>query len=451
MSYIPITESDREAMLAAVGASSVEELFADIPAAIRERAQMSLPEPLREPALLRHMQQLSARNRSLDELVCFLGAGIYDHFIPSIVLDVLSRPEFKTGYTPYQAERSQGMLQTIYEYQTMICELTAMDAANASMYDGATALAEAILMAASATRRSRALVANTLHPLARSVVETYSAKAGVSVEEIGYDHATGLTLLDGHDSATALIGDDVACIAAQQPNFFGLLEPMADLAELTHSHGALLIASVDPISLGILKPPGEYGADIAVGEGQALGLPPGFGGPLLGIFACRESLLRRMPGRVAGRTVDADGRPAYCLTLQTREQHIRRERATSNICTNEALCALAAGAYLAALGKEGIREIATLCAQKAHYAFEAICELDRFEPIFSAPFFKEFAVKCPGDVTELNRRLLDEDILGGLPLGRYYPELGDNAMLLCVTEQRTREEIEALVDTLGTQ
>jgi glycine dehydrogenase subunit 1 len=277
-------------------------------------------------------------------------------------------------------------------------------------------------------------------------VKTYCAKAGVSVEELPYDGGSGLTVLYGE-----AMDADVACVAVQHPNFLGLLEPVGELTTLAHDYGALLAASVDPISLGVLKPPAEYGADIVVGEGQALGLPPGFGGPLLGIFACRESLVRRMPGRVVGRTVDAEGETAYCLTLQTREQHIRRERATSNICTNEALCALAAGAYLAALGREGLRETAELCAQKAHYAFDAICALDGFDPVFSAPFFQEFVVRCPGDAAELRRRLLKDGILAGLPLGRYYPELGDDTMLFCVTEQRTREEIDGLVDALGSR
>jgi len=444
VAYVPHSERDRAEMLAAVGAASVEELFATIPAALGATATPNLPQPLTEMELLAEAGRLAAENRSLDELVCFAGGGIYDRFIPAIVTSVISRPEFVTPYTPYQAEASQGTLQAMFEYQTMICELTGMDVANASLYDGATALAEAVLMAAGAAGRDRALLSGALLPAARRATRTACEAGGVEVVEVPWDDETGRTDLD---RLAEMLGDDVACVALAQPNGFGVIEEMAAAARLAHDAGALLIAMVEPISLGVLVPPGECDADIVVGEGQPLGLPPGFGGPLLGVFACREEFLRQMPGRIVGRTVDAEGATAYCLTLQTREQHIRRGRATSNICTNQGLCALAAAVYLAALGPEGLREVATLSAQKAHALRDVLAEAGVTQR-FSGSFLSELVVRVDGPADEAVADLCAQGYLVGPGLGRDYPEL-DDCLLVAATERRTRTEIEGLAAAMG--
>ncbi|HCA46133.1 MAG TPA: aminomethyl-transferring glycine dehydrogenase subunit GcvPA, partial [Armatimonadetes bacterium] len=389
----PHSDRDRREMLAALGIDAADALFADIPQSLRATAMPELPPPLTEMELRDEARRVSDLNRNLDDLVCFAGGGIYDRFIPAIVGSVASRPEFVTPYTPYQPEASQGTLEAIFEYQTMISELTALPVANASLYDGATAMGEAVLMAADATGRSRALMAGALAPAARQATRTYAEASGVQIAEVPWDDASGQTDLG---ALAEMLGDDVACVALQQPNYFGCLEEMAEASWLAHEAGALFIAMVEPISLGVLAPPGEYAADIAVGEGQPLGLPPGFGGPLLGMFACTEQHLRRMPGRVVGRSVDADGKVAYCLTLQTREQHIRRARATSNICTNEGLCALAASVYLAAMGPQGLREAALLGAERAHELQEAMAD-SGLQPRFGGAFLNEFALRLPGD------------------------------------------------------
>jgi glycine dehydrogenase subunit 1 len=445
LSYIPNTEADQEQMLRAIGVASVEELFSPIPAAIRARADFSGVQPaLDDITLRRHLMNLSGKSADMDRFSCFLGAGIYDHYIPPIVGFVTGRSEFYTAYTPYQPEVSQGVLQSIYEFQTLICRLTGMDVANASMYDGATSLAEALIMACDLKKRKRIALPASVHPAHRQVVDTYVKTLPYEVDELPYDAASGR--LDPARVADA-ITDETACVVVQQPNFFGVVEDLTVLAEAAHARGALLVVSADPISLGLLETPGACGADIVVGEGQGLGCHPAFGGPLLGLFACRKEFVRRLPGRIVGGTVDRDGTRAYTMTLRTREQDIRRDQATSNICTNQALFALAATVYLSAQGKAGLRQVANLCLQKAHYAQQAICALPGYEPVFSGPFFKEFAVRCPEDPAVINRRLLEAGILGGYPLGGAYPHLAD-AMLLCVTEQRTKEEIDRLVDAL---
>ena len=446
MTYVPHTEADRQAMLKVIGVRSMEELFADIPDSARNPV-LELPPPLSEMEILAELREMSEGNADLDHYACFLGAGAYNHFVPSIVDAVISRGEFYTAYTPYQPEISQGMLQAIYEYQSMVCELTGMEVANASHYDGATALAEAALMAFEISRRRKhkIIVAPDLHPEYRQVLRTYLR--GTDLLLTGdQDPQAGL------EDLPALIDEDAACVLVQNPNFFGELLPtdgdsgLSGLAHAVHEAGGLLVVAVDPISLGLFKPPGEYGADIMVGEGQSLGNPISFGGPYLGLFGCRDKYKRKMPGRLAGATVDTRGRRGFVLTLATREQHIRREKATSNICTNQALCALAAGVYLAVMGRRGLRQVAELCYHKAHYAARQIKELPGFE-VQSEQFFTEFVVRCPQPPVEINARLLERKIIGGYDLGRDYPHLAD-CMLLCVTEMNTREQIDRLVMAL---
>ncbi|MCJ7509400.1 MAG: aminomethyl-transferring glycine dehydrogenase subunit GcvPA [Dehalococcoidia bacterium] len=429
--YIANTAADRQAMLAAIGVASVEELFADIPAEFCI-GELSLPPALSEPELVRELSALAGRNRPADGMPCFLGGGAYRHFIPSVVGEVIGRSEFATAYTPYQAEISQGTLQTIFEFQSMVCELTAMDVANAGMYDGASALAEACLMAAAISGRRRIALLSTLHPHHQAVVRTYAFGRGLAVDVMPPD---GLALSEEH-----------ACLAVPQPNFFGYFLPDVEAVErAVHAAGALFIVSADPISLGLFQPPGEYGADVVVGEGQSLGSPLNFGGPYLGLFACRQQYLRQMPGRIVGRTSDAQGRTGYVLTIQTREQHIRRERATSNICTSQQLVALAATVYLAAMGKQGLRQVAELCYHKAHYAAQRIAQLPGYALAFDDLFFKEFVVRCPRPPSEVNRALLERGIGGGLDVSQYV----EDGLLLCVTEMNTRQEIDRLVEALA--
>lgn len=428
--YIANTDADRRAMLAAIGVDSSDELFADIPPEFRIEG-LNLPPALSEPELVRELTALAERNRPAGEMPCFLGGGAYRHFIPSVVREVIGRSEFATAYTPYQAEISQGTLQTAFEFQSLVCELTGMDVANAGMYDGASALAEACLMAASVTGRRRIALLSTVHPHSKAVARTYAFGRGLAVDVMPPD---AVALSEGH-----------ACLAVQQPNFFGSFEDVEALEKAAHAARALFVVSVDPISLGLFRPPGEYGADIVVGEGQNLGVPLSFGGPYLGLFACRQQYLRQMPGRLVGRTTDAQGRTGYVLTLQAREQHIRRERATSNICTSQQLLALAATVYLAAMGKQGLRQVAELCYHKAHYAAERIAALPGYSLADEGVFFKEFVVRCPRPPAEINRALLERGIIGGLDVADQIP----NGLLLCVTELNTREEIDALVEGLG--
>ncbi|MGM0688163.1 MAG: aminomethyl-transferring glycine dehydrogenase subunit GcvPA [Bacillota bacterium] len=440
--YLPLTDEDRREMLAVIGVNAVEDLFNDIPAEVRLKRELDLPPALAESEVISYLNSLASKNRHFHNSVSFLGAGVYDHFIPSIIKHVTGRSEFYTSYTPYQPEISQGVLQAIFEFQTMICQLTGMEVSNASMYDGGTAVAEGAIMGCGATRRSKTLVSRSVSPFYREVLSNYYNSRGLDLEEIPLkDGRTDLSELD------KMLGDDIASVVLQQPNFFGMIEEMDGLAEMVHNHKAVFVVSADPLSLPLLQSPAEYGADIVVGEGQGLGVPASFGGPLLGIMAARGKFVRQMPGRIAGETVDSEGNRGYVLTLQTREQHIRREKAASNICSNEALVALGAAVYLAALGPQGMREVARQCLQKAAYAREKITALKGFENLFEGHYFKEFAIKVPGDPAELNKRLLDKNILGGVDLAPFYPEL-KNTMLFAVTEKRTRQEIDALIREL---
>lgn len=539
MDFLPHTEEDRRAMLAVLGLDSIDQLFREIPAEVQFDGTLSLPPPMSESELLAHLQDLSRKNAPPDEYAVFLGGGAYDHYVPAVVKAMLMRGEFYTAYTPYQAEISQGTLQAIYEYQTMVCELTGMDVANASMYDGATALAEAAFLAHGSFRgkRQRVLVSRSVHPESREVLRTYAWGLGLVVEEIPFVPAThdtaageshigsggasdaastgapdaasngpsagasakafdgasdersagasdkasaevyngasagaaGEAYNEAHDGAPSgtpnlvsrqmsgatnmdalegTLGDDVACVICQQPNFFGVVEDVAAISAAAARHDALSVVSADPVALGLLEAPGKQGADVVVGEGQPLGNPLNFGGPYLGLFATREKFLRQMPGRISGSTVDRRGNRGFVLTLQAREQHIRRQRATSNICSNEALNALAATVYLAWIGPAGLRELARLCLDKAHYLASRVFSLPGFRPAFpGAPFFKEFAVKTNRPVSQVLDRLREHKVLAGPSLERYYPELKD-CFLLAATERRTREEMDRVATLL---
>jgi glycine dehydrogenase subunit 1 len=438
MEYIPKTDTEEQAMLEQIGVSSFESLL-EIPMPLRLNRPLQLPLPLSQMVLQQEMRGLSKKNKVFSS---FLGGGSYNHFIPSTVNAVLSRSEFYTAYTPYQAEMSQGLLQTIYEYQSLICNLTGMEVSNASVYDGASALAEAALMAIRISKRNEVVMSRAIHPHYREVVRTYLSGSNVLIKEIPID-AGRTSLLNLFNR----VGDKTACILIQNPNFFGQLEAMDDVVEIARKNGALLVMAVDPISLGILKTPGEWGADIAVGEGQAMGNAISFGGPYVGFFATRRDFVRQMPGRIVGRTVDVEGHPAYCLTLQTREQHIRRERATSSICTNQALNALAATVYLGTLGPAGLKEVAMLCLTKAHQLQEKISAISGLTCPFSSHFFKEFVIKTTAPANVVLKRLLRKGILGGIDLGKYYEELTDH-ILICVTEKHTAEEMENLAACL---
>ena len=437
-SYLPHTAEDRQEMLSAIGVKETMDLFADIPEQIRLRRGLNLPGPLSEPELAAHFAKLAAANANLAEYACFLGAGAYDHHIPSTVDHVLRRSEFYTAYTQYQPEISQGYLQALWEYQSMICALTGMPVANASMYDGATAMTEAAILACGATNRREILVARSVHPHYRSVLATYARDFDYDVKEIAFaDGATSASEL------AALAGRSTAAVIVQNPNFFGSVEDLAGLVAATHAVGALFITVAEPTALGVLEAPGKLGSDLVVGEGQPLGLALAFGGPYLGFFAASAKLMRKMPGRIVGQTVDKDGKRGFVLTLQAREQHIRREKANSNICSNEALCALAISVYLATMGKEGFAEVSRQCLQKAHYAYDRIVAAGAAQPVFAAPFFQEFAVRPGKPIAEINASLLEQKIIGGLDLEEFYPELA-GCMLLCVTEKRTKAEIDAL-------
>jgi glycine dehydrogenase subunit 1 len=443
LSYVLNTPEDRQAMLARIGAGSVDELFRQVPEALRLKRPLNVPPALTEIELTQHLQELAGKNR---QAVCFLGGGCYDHFIPAVVDAVAGRSEFYTAYTPYQAEASQGSLQAFFEYQTLICQLTGLDVSNASLYDGGSAVAEAVLMALSVQpKRHRVLVAESVHPEYRLSLATYARNLDVKIETL----PTPDGFLDP-DSLKKQLNDQTLCVVVQHPNFFGCLEEVEALPAAVHAAGALFIVSFDPISLGILKRPGQYGADIAVAEGQCLGNPMSYGGPYLGILACREEYVRKMPGRLVGQTTDRNGKRCWVLTLQTREQHIRREKATSNICTNQGLMALKATVYLAALGPQGLKETAELCAKKAHYAAERLGQVPGVKLRFRRPFFKEFTLQVNQPVAGLLAHLLDAGYHAGLPLGRWSKPLED-CLTIAVTEKRTRAEIEGLAVMFGRQ
>lgn len=438
--YIPNTDKQIKEMLSDIGMSDIKDLFSNIPDEVKMNRKLNLPKPMSEMEIESHSRQISGLNRNIKENICFLGAGAYDHYIPSVIPHLLSRQEFYTAYTPYQPEISQGTLQAIFEYQTMICMLTGMDVCNASMYDGATALAEAAALASSSTKRSEILIAKTVHPESREVLKTYSKFNGNTVTEFGYVDGTA-DILD----IKSKLSSNTAAVIIQTPNFFGIIEEMAQIAQMVHENKSLLIVSCDPISLGILKSPGELGADIVVGEGQSLGTPLNFGGPYLGFFAAAKEHMRKMPGRIVGESTDKDGNRGFVLTIQTREQHIRREKATSNICSNEALNALAAAIYLTTMGKQGLRKVATQCVQKSHYAYNQLISTNFFKPVFNSAFFKEFILQYDGNINQLNKKLLNSNILGGYSLSNDYPELKDT-WLVAVTEKRTKEDIDLLVE-----
>ncbi|MFP3918754.1 aminomethyl-transferring glycine dehydrogenase subunit GcvPA [Lysinibacillus telephonicus] len=440
--YLPMTEQDKKEMLATIGVESVDELFSDIPESVRFNGLYNIKEAKSESSLLKELKQLAAKNQDTEANVSFLGAGVYNHYRPVIVDHVISRSEFYTAYTPYQPEISQGELQAIFEFQTMIAELTGMDLANSSMYDGGTSLAEAGMLAAGHTRRKKIFVSEAIHPEYRDVVATYAY--GQSIEIIQIPTKDGATDIEALKN---LVDDETAAVMVQYPNFFGQIEDLKAIADVTHEAKGLFIVSANPLALGILTPPGKLGADITVGDAQVFGIPESFGGPYCGYFATTTKLMRKVPGRLVGETVDQEGRRGYVLTLQAREQHIRREKATSNICSNQALLALAASVAMTALGKQGIQEMAKQNIVKTRYAKNAF-EAAGFVIPFQGAHFNEIVVKTNKSVTEINKKLLEKGIIGGFDLGRLYPEL-ENHALIAVTELRTREEIDAFVAEMG--
>ncbi|MEO0025500.1 MAG: aminomethyl-transferring glycine dehydrogenase subunit GcvPA [candidate division WOR-3 bacterium] len=436
MNYTPHTPEDIRQMLDRIGVKNIEELFDTIPEELKYRHRFNLPRPLSEPEVISELSRLASLNAGTDQLVCFAGAGAYDHYRPALIDTIISRSEFYTAYTPYQAEVSQGTLQSIYEFQSLVCRLFEMEVANASMYDCASALAETVHMARDITGRAQVLVSNTVNPVYREVINTYAHGLNVPIVAIPDNN-----LLTDLNALQKLLNTDTAAVIIQHPNFFGALEPVQEIGRLIHETGGLLIVTVDPISLGILQPPGAYDADIAVAEGQGLGIPLSLGGPYLGILTAKKKYIRHMPGRIAARTVDVEGRTGYVLALQTREQHIRRERATSNICTNQALCALAATVYLAWMGKEGIKEVARQCLAKTTYLATAIAGIPGFKLPASAPCFKEFVVETPVPADEIIAAGVQKGILPGVDLGQFNPQW-QNRLLVAVTEKRTRQELD---------
>ena len=447
MRYTPHTEEERRAMLNAIGVERIEDLFADIPAHVRF-PRLNLPEGMSELEAQRFFAALAAENATVETHPCFLGAGAYYHFTPALLNHLLFRGEFYTAYTPYQPEISQGTLQVIFEFQTLVCQLTGMEVANASMYDGSTALAEAALMAVRLTRsrRTRLLISQAIHPEYREVVRTYTRGMDLELVPVPFDRRTGTTDLS---TVRAALDENTAGLLVQYPNFFGQIEPLGELGHAIHEAGGYFVVAADPVSLGLLKPPGDFGADIVTAEGQSLGIPLMYGGPYVGLFATRMKHVRQMPGRIAGQTVDTEGRRGFVLTLQAREQHIRREKATSNICTNEALIATAVTIYLSAVGKAGLQQVARLCYHKAHYLAQQLTALDGFELAFEGPFVREFAVRTPVPPAELNRYLWEEHgIIGGYDLGRAYPDL-KNHWLLTATEMNARADIDRLVTAVA--
>ncbi|MFO7840931.1 MAG: aminomethyl-transferring glycine dehydrogenase subunit GcvPA [Fidelibacterota bacterium] len=443
MPFLPHARDDVEKMLKKIGVNRFEDLLQAIPEALRNNTALDLPQPLSELEIQKEMQRLSEENASCRKSVSFLGAGAYDHFIPRVVDFIISRSEFATAYTPYQAEVSQGTLQAMYEFQSLICELTGMEVSNASMYDGASAMAEAVIMAKNIKRRPEILISAAIHPLYRQTLETYARSQDIRLVECPLKG-----LITDPDALSGLLSEETAAVVLQSPNFFGCIEDNVSAASSAHEKNALFIQGVDPLSLAILKTPGEADADIVFGEGQSLGNPLNFGGPYLGLFAAKKTFIRKMPGRIAGMTEDTEGKRAYVLTLQTREQHIRREKATSNICSNEALCALAATVYLALMGESGLRKTAELCIQKSHYLYDRIGELKGFSPVSQDPFFKEFVIKTPFPAKDIIKKAAGHGIEAGINLDRFYPGR-DHELLIAVTEKRSKEEMDAFVDVLS--
>ncbi|NMC11622.1 MAG: aminomethyl-transferring glycine dehydrogenase subunit GcvPA [Chloroflexi bacterium] len=441
--YIPHTESEREAMLSTIGVKQLEDLFSNIPSNKRF-PQLNLPEAITEMEIFSEIQDLAWANNTTQDMACFLGAGAYNHYIPAAVDSILRRGEFYTAYTPYQPEISQGTLQAIFDYQSLITALTGMEVSNASHYDGATAAAEAITLADAHFRgkRTKFILSPTLHPQYRQTIRTYNQGTGFSF--VGDDQ----DLSAAPDSLSSLIDENTALVFVQYPDFFGRIYDLSKLANIVHEAGALFAVAINPIALGMLTPPGEFGADIVTGEGQPLGIPLSFGGPYLGLFTTRKEFVRKMAGRLVGETTDSKGQRAYVLTLTAREQHIRREKATSNICTNQGLMTLAAAVYLSLLGKHGLRQVSELCYHKAHYAARQIDKVAGYKLWSNTPFFHEFVVRCDKPIDEINEHLLEHNILGGYDLGLDYPAM-KNHMLIAVTEMNTKDEIDSLVEILA--
>ena len=446
MPYLYNTPEDQAEMLSAIGAESIDELFRCVPDELKLERPLDIPRALGELELEQHVRELAAKNLHAGNSISFLGGGSYDHFVPAAVDTIGSRSEFYTSYTPYQAEVSQGNLQAMFEYQSLITRLTGLDVSNCSLYDGASAAAEAVLMAIDVTRRrGRVVVAASVHPEYRQTIATYLANLGVDVVTVGAPHGT----VDVAELTTE-VNDQTACVVVQHPNFFGGLEEADAVAQVAHDAGALTVGVFDPISLGILKRPGDWGADIAVAEGQSLGTPMSYGGPVLGILACKKDLMRRLPGRLVGQTTDRRGNDCFVLTMQTREQHIRREKSTSNVCSNQALFALRATVYLSLLGPGGLRDVANLCLQKSRYLAGKLDRTSRFELAFATPTFKEFVVRDKENAVEaLVADAAKAGYLAGIPLGVWYPDLAD-CLLVCVTEKRTKAQLDALVEVLET-
>ncbi|MGD7025194.1 aminomethyl-transferring glycine dehydrogenase subunit GcvPA [Rossellomorea vietnamensis] len=440
--YLPMTEQDQKEMLDTIGVSSVDELFEDIPEKVRFKGEYNIKKAEPETTLMKELSEMASKNADLRSHTSFIGAGVYDHYMPVIVDHVLSRSEFYTAYTPYQPEISQGELQAIFEFQTMICELTGMDVANSSMYDGGTALAEAAMLSAGQTKRKKVLVSSTVHPESRDVLRAYAKGQYIEVVEI--PHKDGVT-----DAAALeeMMSDEIAAVIVQYPNFFGRIEELAKLEGIVHDKKAMFVVSSNPLALGVLTPPGKLGADIVIGDAQPFGIPTAFGGPHCGYFAVTKKLMRKVPGRLVGQTVDEDGQRGFVLTLQAREQHIRRDKATSNICSNQALNALAASVAMTALGKNGVKEMAVQNIQKAHYAKEALKQ-NGVEAAFEGPSFNEFVIKTSRPVKEINSALLQKGIIGGYDLGLVDSDLNQH-MLVAVTELRTKEEIDTFAKELG--
>ncbi|MFA5975550.1 MAG: aminomethyl-transferring glycine dehydrogenase subunit GcvPA [Elusimicrobiota bacterium] len=439
MDFIPHTEAERKEMLAAIGVDKLDDLYAQLPL---YKGDLQIPPGLSEGEVLRHSHELASKNQAAGKLLCFLGAGAYEHFSPSAISALMSRGEFLTAYTPYQPEVSQGTLQTLYEFQSVICEIMAMDVCNAGLYEGASALAEAVLLALRETGRHEVLIPRNLHPDYKAVVATYTSESNVKLIEIPHiDGRLDMAFVRKH------LTSQTAAVVVQNPNFLGLLEPAQEIGPLAEAAGALYIASVNPLSLGLLTPPGHYGADIAVAEGQSLGIPAGYGGPFLGLFTCKNKWLRKMPGRLVGQTVDVDGKRAFVLTLQAREQHIRREKATSNVCTTSALVGFCATVYLTLLGKQGFRDVAYQNLTKSHYAYQQLTQIPGVRASFTAPFFNEFVLQTKIPAETLQQALLARGIVGGLPLKKWYPEL-EFSSLWCVTETKTKDDIDQLAKTL---